>query len=168
MASIKGDIGVMPVFDLPQWLDMSRKTGTINANFSGIEKKIYLEAGRIVYVSSNKEGERLGEYIISNSQLGKDRIKSVLVKSQAMKIPFTQMLIDLNYFTAETLTVFIATYAKELLVDAVTWKDGWFEFIQDALPTYVTNGPIQLNTTELILKTIKHLDEASAIPVRQS
>jgi hypothetical protein len=168
MASIKGDIAVMPVPDLLQWLDMSRKTGTITANFSKVEKKIYLEVGKIVYVSSNKEGERLGEYIIRSSDIGKDRIKAVLLKSQAMKIPFTQTLIDFNYFTVDTLTTFIATYAKELLIDAIAWKDGWFEFIQDALPTYVTNGPIQLSTTELILKTVKHLDEASAMPVRQS
>jgi hypothetical protein len=168
MASIKGDIAVMPIPDLLQWLAMSRKTGTITANFSSIEKKIYLETGKIVYVSSNKEGERLGEYMIRSSEIGKDRIKAVLLKSQAMKIPFTQMLIDLNYFTVNSLTAFIATYARELLIDAVTWKDGWFEFIQDALPTYVTNGPIQLNTSELILKTVKHLDESSAVPVNQS
>jgi hypothetical protein len=168
MASIKGDISVMPIPDLLQWLDMSRKTGTITAHFSRIEKKIYFEAGNIVYISSNKEGERLGEYIIRSSQIEKNRIKAALLKSQAMKIPFTQMLINMNYFTTDSLTAVIATHAKKLLIDAIAWKDGWFEFIQDALPAYVTNGPVQLNTTELLLKTIKHLDESSAVPVSQS
>jgi hypothetical protein len=34
MASIKGDISVMPVTDLLQWIDLTRKTVTIKSNTS--------------------------------------------------------------------------------------------------------------------------------------
>jgi len=159
MASIKGDISVMPVTDLLQWIDLTKKTGTIIMSCRGTEKKIYMENGKIVYVSSNKEGERLGEFIMKNSHLDSEKIKSALIRSQSMKVPFTQMLIDLNYFTADDLELTIIRYAKDLLIDAVSWEDGWFEFIQGIIPSYVTNGTIQLHTTELIFEVFKTIEK---------
>ncbi|MEW6585540.1 MAG: DUF4388 domain-containing protein [Nitrospirota bacterium] len=159
MASIKGDLAVMQLSDLLQWIDLANKTGTITANNRGIEKKIYVQEGKIVYVSSNKEGERLGEYIVKGSHLAADKIKSALMQSQTMKVPFTQRLIDSQYMTIERLTEIIITYAKELLLDAVTWKEGWFEFIQDIVPPYVMNGPIRLNAPEILFKVYRQLED---------
>ena len=93
----------MPLTDLLQWIDLTRKTGTITATYHGTEKKIYVEDGKIVYVSSNKEGERLGEFILKGSHLEADRIKSALIQSQTMKMPFAQRLIELKFFTIEQL-----------------------------------------------------------------
>jgi hypothetical protein len=159
MASIKGDISVMPLTDLLQWIDLTRKTGTITATYQGTEKKIYVEDGRIVYVSSNREGERLGEFILKGSHLEADMIKSALIQSQTMKMPFAQRLIELNCFTLEQLKDIIISYAMELLQDALSWEDGWFEFIQGILPSYVMNGPIKLNTSELIFAVFKSIEE---------
>jgi hypothetical protein len=83
---------------------MSRKTGTIAISFHGIEKKIYIESGKIVFVSSSKKGERLGEFIARGSYLETEKIKEALIQSQTMKITLTQRLIDMHYFTLEQLT----------------------------------------------------------------
>jgi Domain of unknown function (DUF4388) len=159
MASVKGDISAMPLTDLLQWTDLAKKTGSITASYRGTEKKIYLEDGKVVYVSSNREGERLGEFIMKDARLDAEKIKNALIRSQSMKIPFTQMLIDLGYFTVEDLKRTIIRYAKDLLMDAVSWEDGWFEFIQGIIPSYVMRGPIQLNTTELIFEVFKSIEE---------
>jgi hypothetical protein len=164
MASIKGDISVMPLTDLLQWIDLTRKTGTITATYHGTEKKIYLEGGKIVYVSSNKEGERLGEFILKDSHLEADKIKYALIQSQTMKMHFTQRLIELNYFTIEQLKDIIFSYAKELLHDAISWEDGRFEFIHGILPAYVMNGPIKLNTSEMIFAVFKSIEEKNIFP----
>jgi hypothetical protein len=41
MVSIKGDLSVMPLTDLLQWIDLTWKTVTITATFQGTGKKIY-------------------------------------------------------------------------------------------------------------------------------
>ncbi len=158
MASISGDLSVMPLTDILQWIDLSRKTGTLTVSNFGTEKKIYIEEGKIVYVSSNKEGERLGEFILKESKLDATIIKTALIQSQTMKIPFTQRLIELKYFTIDDLTKIILNYAKSLLHDAISWNEGWFEFIQDIIPAYVMKGPIKLNTSELIFDVFKEIE----------
>lgn len=167
MAFIKGDISVMPLADLLQWIDISRKTGTITVSFQGIEKKVYLESGKIVFISSSKEGERLGEFIVKGSYLETDKIKEALIQSQTMKISFTQRLIDMHYFTLEQLTQIIATYAQELLIDALSWNNGWFEYIQDIIPQYVMKAPVKLQPTEIIMRVFKYLDEAANSSVQK-
>lgn len=159
MASLMGDISVMPLADLLQWVDLSNKTGTIQVSNSGIDKKIYIETGKILFVSSNKEGERLGEFLHKGSHLELNKIKSALLQSQTMKVPFTQRLIDLNYFHKEELADVIVHHAKVILIDTLTWSDGSFLFIQDEIPSNILHGPIRLNTTELIYNVFKIIDD---------
>ncbi|MEW6107655.1 MAG: DUF4388 domain-containing protein [Nitrospirota bacterium] len=159
MASIKGDLSVMPLTDLLQWVELCKKTGTIIVNNHGIEKKIYIEKGKIIFVSSNKDGERLGEYLHRGSHLEAGKIKSALLQSQTMKIPFTKRLIELNYFTFEQLENIIIKHAKEILLDAIDWAEGIFEFIQDELPSYVLSGPISLNTNEITYQIFMELED---------
>ena len=150
MGSIKGDLSVLPVTDLLQWVERGKKTGTILLHHGDTEKKLYIEDGRIIFISSNKQGERLGEYLHKGSYIDANKIRSALLQSQAMKIHFTQRLIDLHYFSADELIEIITSHAKEILMDAVKWPEGTFEFEQDVLPSYVMRGTISLNASEFL------------------
>lgn len=158
MALIQGDITVMPLTDLLQWIDLSRKTGTVIVSRGGTEKKIYVEGGKIIFVSSNKDGERLGEYLHRGSFLEANKIKSALLQSQSMKIHFSQRLIELGYFTTGELRQIIVRHAQEILMDAIDWPSGEFSFHGDTLPSYVIRGTISLNTSELIYKIFQQLE----------
>lgn len=158
MGTINGDLSAMSLTDLLQWIDLSRKTGTLAVRRLDIEKKIYIEAGKIIFISSNRDGERLGEYLHNGSFLEAGRIKSALLQSQAMKIHFTQRLVDLNFFTADQLKAIITKHAKAILLDAMGWADGTFEFLNDDLPSYVSRGTVSLNTTELIYEVFQQFE----------
>ena len=159
MGYIKGDLQVMPLTDLLQWIYLNKKSGTLALNTNNISRKIYTENGRIIFISSNKEGERLGEYLHKGSLLETEKIRSALLQSQTMKIPFTQRLIELNYFTHKNLLEIIAKQAKEILIDAIGSDEGAFEFNQDELPAFVLKGPISLSTIELVYQTFKELQD---------
>jgi hypothetical protein len=158
MGAIKGDLTVMPLTDILQWVEMGRKTGTILLHSGDTEKKFYVEDGRIIFISSNKQGERLGEYLHKGSFIDANKIRSALLQSQTMKIHFTQRLIDLNYFSAETLKEIIINHAKEILMDAMSWPDGSFEFNQDVLPAYVVRGTISLNASEFMHEVLRQAE----------
>ncbi len=158
MGYIQGDLSAMSLTDLLQWIDLSRKTGTLIVRRLDIEKKIYIEVGKIIFISSNKEGERLGEYLHNGSFLEASKIKSALLQSQSMKIHFTQRLIDLNFFTADQLRDIITKHAKAILVDAIGWIDGTFEYLHEDLPSYVSRGTVSLNASELIYEVFQQFE----------
>jgi hypothetical protein len=162
MSSIKGDISVMSFADLLQWIEICGKTGTIMLRNPGIEKKIYMEEGKIVFVSSTKEGERLGEYLQKGSHLDLGKIKAALIQAQNMKISFTQKLLKLNYFSSMELRNIIGIHAQELLLDPLRWTEGTFEFSDSELPPDVLGGPIKLNTYQLVSRIFSRLEETGA------
>lgn len=160
--SLKGDLSVMCLTDLLQWGELYRKTGAITVKKNNIEKKIYLEGGKIVFVSSTKDGERLGEYLQRGSHIDLDKIKAALIEAQTMKIPFTQRLLKMNYFTPAGLRSVIERHAQEILLEAAAWAEGTFEFIQGDLPSSVLGGPIKLNASELIQQMCRQLENSRA------
>lgn len=162
MCSVKGDLSMMCLTDLLQWGELYDKTGTIIVKGNGVEKKIYMERGKIVFVSSSKDGERLGEYLHRGSHIDLDKIKTALLQAQSMKIPFTQRLLKMNYFTPAGLRSVIEKHAMEILLDAARWTAGTFDFIQGELPSDVLTGPVKLNASELIHDMLKLLENSRA------
>jgi len=142
---IRGDLSVMHLADLLQWIELCGKTGTVTVRANEIAKKIYFAAGRLIFVSSEKEGERLGEYLHRGSHVDVGRIRAALLEARTMKIPFTQRLLKMHCFTPSGLKDVVLTHAKEILFDAFRWEDGDFEFDQGALPPAVLGGPIKLD-----------------------
>ncbi|MDA8239084.1 MAG: DUF4388 domain-containing protein [Nitrospiraceae bacterium] len=145
MGLIKGDLGAMYLSDLLQWIELCGKAGTVTIRANGIAKRLYFAAGRLIFVSSEKEGERLGEYLHRSSHVDIGRIRTALFEAQTMKIPFTQRLLKMHYFTPSGLKDVIRTHATEILLDAFRWTDGEFEFDPGALPPAVLGGPIKLD-----------------------
>ena len=77
-----------------------------------------------------------------------------------MKIPFTQRLLKMNYFTPAGLRSVIEKHAQEILLDAARWTAGTFAFIQGELPSDVLTGPVKLNASELIRDILKLLEDS--------
>jgi hypothetical protein len=160
--SIKGDLSVMCLTDLLQWGELHHKTGILTVRKKDVEKQIYLEGGKIIFVSSTKVGERLGEYLQRGSHIDLDKIKAALLEAQNMKIPFTQRLLKMNYFTPAVLRDVIEKHAQEILLEAATWAEGTFEFIQGELPSSVLGGPIKLHASEVIQQMCRRLEDSRA------
>ena len=63
MRSIQGSLSLMSVPDILQWAEHNKRTGTLSFRHDGSEKKIYFQDGMILLVSSDREGERLAEFL---------------------------------------------------------------------------------------------------------
>lgn len=63
MKNVSGEIDIMALPDVMQWAEVNRKTGTLTFKYQGISKMFYFQQGKIIFVSSQKEGERLGEFL---------------------------------------------------------------------------------------------------------
>lgn len=144
----------MPVQNLFQWIEMSAKTGVLVLWKKEIEKCFCFKDGRIIFVSSRKPGERLGEFLSMNDEIAEEKMKEALVKSYEGNKPFTQYLIENEMLTQEFLEVAVKELAEVIFQDLLTWPDGRFEFI-DGLPDIVAHGPVFMSTSYLVFKVYK-------------
>ncbi len=159
MKKISGDISLMPLPDLLQWAETSRKSGTLSISFQGTSKSFYLQDGKMIFISSQKEGERLGEFFMKLGRLSPEQIEQGLRESKRLGCPFTGYLIDQGIIDKQTLEQTLQSLAETAFSDALSWEGGLFEF-SDIIPSLILDGPIKLNTSFVIFQSVRMLDEA--------
>ncbi len=161
MKGVRGDLSVMPLPDIMQWAELNRKSGTLTIRYRGKMKRFYLREGKIVFVSSEKRGERLGEFLLENGYIGEARMKEAIRESQRLGVPFTGYLISEGIMERETLEQAIERLAEVILTEALGWEGGEFVF-SSAMPPAILNGPIMLNTSFVLLQAVKLCDESGS------
>ena len=150
MNSITGDLAVMPVTDVLQWAELCGKTGTLLVVNDNVEKRVHLRRGKVLFVSSSKTGERLGEFLQRSGRVDIERIRAALIEARNMNITFTQRLVGMRYVSPSGLGNAVAENAKEILLDVARWDRGRFEFSEGQLPPDVAEGPVSLDNEPIL------------------
>ncbi|MEE9524733.1 MAG: DUF4388 domain-containing protein [Thermodesulfovibrionales bacterium] len=158
--SVKGELRSKPVTDLFQWIEMNNKTGVLLFAQGKTEKCFCFKEGKIIFVSSKKDGERLGEFLSKNGNIDEEKMKGALIASKKEEVPFTQYIIDNKVVPREFLIVAIEQLSEIIISDILDWETGTYRFI-DGLPDIVINGPIHINTSYLVFEAVRKHDERS-------
>ncbi len=158
--SVTGDLRSKPITDLFQWIEMNNKTGVLVLAQGKIEKCFCFKEGRIIFVSSKKDGERLGEFLSKNGNIDEEKMKVALIESKKEEVPFTQYLIEKNVVPREFLIVALEQLSEIVFSDILDWDAGSYRFIE-SLPDIVVNGPIHINTSYLVFEAVRKHDERS-------
>ena len=155
---VQGTIEAMPLPDLLQWIELSRKTCALNIACEGFEATFYLEKGKIVYASSNDRSFRLGEFLVRNGVLDASLLLHALTESRRNGILLTRFLLDGKYISTEALTDVFSRQVVSLLLKIIQSKTGTFT-VSSPIPDYAANGPIQLEIGGMIFDSIRQSDE---------
>jgi putative nucleotidyltransferase with HDIG domain len=147
--SIQGELGLMPVREVMEWAESYGKSGTLHIVRDGIEKKFYLQEGRVTFLTSNRKGERVGEFLAGTGCLDMLMIKLAITESQRRGIPFTSYLLAEQILDRTRLEEVITRLVIVALADALRWDEGRFSF-STALPPALHNGPIQLRAANVL------------------
>ena len=149
MKSIQGELGLMPVREVMEWAETYGKSGTLHIACAGVEKKFYLQEGRVTFLTSNRKGERVGEFLAATGCLDMLMIKLAITESQRRGIPFTSYLLAENILDRSQLEEVISRLVIVALADSLRWDEGTFSF-NTLLPPALFNGPIQLKAGNVL------------------
>jgi len=151
----------MPLPDFLQWLEQNERTGILT--ISGIEapRSFYYESGSIIFVSSERDGQRFGEFLNFLDLASESDVRKALIESRKEKTCFTRHIVNTGLLNLESLEDALQRLAENILMD-VLWNDcGVFAFTQP-LPRAVVDGPVRLHSGRIIMKTIEKLDRADS------
>ncbi len=161
--ALSGDIDTMPLADLFQWVEMNRRTGCLEVKWQHewniLEKRIYFQDGVIVFASSNKPGERLGEYLTSKKFLSKENFEKCLKEGKEKNKMMTDVMQSLGLVSKEQLTNILTDLAEEIIYDLFRWETGTFSFTTHPVPEPILQAEIQLRGQGIIMEALRRLDE---------
>lgn len=161
--AISGDIDTMPLADLFQWVEMNRKTGCLEVKWQHewniMEKRIYFQNGVIVFASSNKQKERIGEFLISIKLISKEDFEKCLKEGKEKNKLMTDVMQANKLISKEKLTNVLTDLAENIIYDLFRWETGTFSFTTHAVPEPILKAEIQLNGQGIIMEALRRLDE---------
>lgn len=152
-----GDLFSFPLPELLQWLDSSRKTGTLQLTWEAGERKLFLLSGQVVATSGQGVRERIAR-LLSLSRLA--RGETVLAAFEEMER--TNEL--LGAFQSRGLDHRMALLlAREELngavVDLVLAQNGHFHWTEDPDRGGEEWAPLDIGLRELLFEALRWVDE---------
>jgi len=159
MRSIQGQLSLMSLMDLIQWADTNNRSGTLMITDQEHEKKFYFQNGKIIYVWSERRGERIIDFLRLETSMSQQQLEAHIADSQNLGLPFISYLLSEKIISKERLEDIIRLVAQSALTDALKWGAGEFKFSGD-LPGFVFNGPIKLDSLQLLMESAKEFDES--------
>lgn len=154
MNKLNGTLSTTSLPEILRLCSVQQKTGTLTLTRSGINKKLYFNKGDLIYITSNKMGERVGEYLIQRGELTRTWAGFLLKDSQRTGIAFTSSLLKKNIFEKEKLEAALSDLANTALADVMTWTTGNYEFSGN-VPQQALDGPIRISEAKALEQIIQ-------------
>lgn len=161
----KAEFAFMPLQDILQWIEMNQLSCEVSISLDNDSSMIlYLENGSIIFATSRKRGNRLGESLVRAGVLNDSQLFRALNESREAGLSLTRYLVERALVSCESLSDHLAQLVETLLIEALSSKGG-SATVATPLPEFVMNGPIHLQTGQAILNAARIYDERNR-PVR--
>ena len=157
--SIEGSLSLMPLADLIQWIESSKKSGSLVVTYEECVRRFFFQNGRLIFVWCDQEGERLYDAIHDQFGLSTERIMDALKQAEQLGISFMGLLSSEEGIPLELLGTIITTLAEQSLTTSLAWRAGRFRF-NDFLPASVLCSPVNIKPTQVLLDSTVQIDEA--------
>lgn len=154
MNKLNGTLSTTSLPEILRLCSVQQKTGTLLLTRSGINKKLYFNKGELIYITSNKMGERVGEYLIQRGELTRTWAGFLLKDSQRTGIAFTSSLLKKNIFEKGKLEAALSDLANTALADVMTWTAGSYEF-SSKISQQALDGPIRISEVKALQQIIQ-------------
>jgi len=148
----------MPLPDLLQWIEISRKTCVLKIACEGFDATFCLEKGKIVYATSGDRSLRLGEFMVRNKVLDAPLLLRALTESKQRGVILPRVLVDGGYLSVDALSEALSRLVVSLLLKIIEFKSGAFT-VSSPIPASAANGPIRLDVGGVIFDSVRQFDE---------
>lgn len=160
--SITGNLETMNLAELLQWLANNRQTGTLIISNGTIEKRIYLQGGKILSSSSSDPRRLLGHFLVGKGIITEDDLARAMAVQEQQGGLLGEILVESGAVEQVTLDRMLRLNAEENICDLFAWQEGSFEFHDGELPDHELVC-LSANITGLIMEGMRRIDHTAAM-----
>jgi hypothetical protein len=162
----RGDLAEQPLPEILQTIYHHQVPGVVTAARDGIEKKIYIQSGAVIFATSNDRADSLGAFLkrtkritTAELRLSAENLLTVQGKRHG------QLLVEMGVLTEDQLYALVAEQVRSILYSIFEWDRGEVTF---EIGQYRRDELIQLNipAQQTILEGIKLLQDARRVVSR--
>ena len=168
MGTLQGDLDVIGLADLLQFIVQHRKVGTLTVYDAQSKKILHFGTdGMMMLSTGERKGPRLGEMLLLTKQLTFPQVARALESQKQWGVHFGEAVVRLGYLPRETIFATILVQVEEELCDMFVWTDASFTFVEGPPPAVFEDPeqPVAIlkrDVSGLILEAMRRVDELNS------
>jgi hypothetical protein len=124
MASVAGDIELMPVVDIVSWMASRRPTATLTVRRRDVESRFTIREGMCTQAASSDPREFLGQHLINFGYVDEEGLQRAFDTQKETRVPLGRVLVMVDALTPEQLQRVLTFKTREGMLEALCWEDG--------------------------------------------
>jgi hypothetical protein len=164
--AIEGPLKELGIHDVFQLLDVSRKTGVlrITSRIRHNQGTVYFDCGAVVYADIQSNPHRLGDLLVRSGKIGEaDLSRAQEMQQRGDRRRLGEILVDIGSITARELERQVRQQVEEVVFEMMSWREGYFSFVEGPLPAVGGDSTLRLPTEALLMEGARRIDEWSRI-----
>jgi len=148
--------------DVMRTIYTGRCTGELLLINDVTRRRVFLEMGRAVFASSNRKGDRLGEFMVRRGEISKttfDLATSTITRGRR----FGRTLVELGIVTEEQLAKAVHDQILAIIYSLFEWTTGEFEFIERATTSVPVDLRLNLSMADIILEGVRRIRDFAVV-----
>jgi curved DNA-binding protein CbpA len=157
MFRVADTISTMTIPWLFQDLRKGKKTGTAIFERDATIKKVFFRQGDVLFASSNRDEDRLGEFLLSTGKITRaqfDASSDIVVKTGKK---LGAALFEAGVLKPQDLVAQVRLQVKRIILSLFGWRSGSYRFDSGPLPL-AEIIPLAMSTGDLIIEGLRGLD----------
>ncbi|MCE7959797.1 MAG: DUF4388 domain-containing protein [Acidobacteria bacterium ACB2] len=154
----RSDLAASPLAEVLQTVYHYKVPGLLSAVREGVEKKVYVWDGDVIFATSGDRRDSLGDYLLARERITQeqfDRSVELLLLAAGAK-RHGDVLVDMGVLTEDELYRIVLAQVKEIVLSLFGWDEGVVAF---TVGKYRTDELIQLSIPirQMILEGVKSI-----------
>lgn len=127
MASLSGDISLMPVGDVFLWVANRRLSVVISMQQGAVDRRFIVREGMVMQAACSDPREYLGQHLINFGYISEDQLQKAFDTQQETHVPLGRVLVMVDAITQEQLQRVLLFKTRESLLEGMCWREGTFK-----------------------------------------
>lgn len=165
--SFSGNLEHLPVVDVMQLLETTKKSGTLIVNNINVTYKFGFENGYIVSVQHPDDPFSLTKVLVIKGFLDEESARQIYEESLKNKLLLGEDLVANKKFTPQSLLKLLTSFIELTVVDILTWNKGTFQLVVENIEiseefkylATVLQQKFFLSTQNVLMEALRIYDE---------
>lgn len=158
---MRGDLTQDSLPEILRTIYKQRKSGSLRLVQGQTRREIFFELGAMIFASSNRKEDRIGETMLRHGFLSQDdyqRVQSHMGRGKR----FGKVLIDLGIMTERELIMNVTIQILDIIYSVFEWTTGTYEFTE-VEKSVSDDLKLDLSTASIILEGVRRIKDLSVI-----
>lgn len=165
--SFSGNLEHLPIVDVIQLLNSTKKSGTLYVSTDNLEYKFGFKDGQLISVTHPDTNKSLLKVIKDKKILEEESINNLLDIVKNFRKPIIAVLVEKKILDTNTASNLLQNFVELTVVDILTWQKGNFKLIVEDIKIdsnfeYIfnlLNGKFYISTQNTLMEALRIFDE---------